>query len=297
MARMRCGGSNMAVLLQNEGVPCDAIETMLVSGSSHAGFLGLKSMMNIDNVHGITTERSFYRPLELEETGEENLEGFFHQTEKKRRLTADQVQFLEKNFAFDNKLEPERKIQLAKDLGLQPRQVAIWFQNRRARWKTKQMEKDYEVLKSSYDVLKADCENLLRENEKLKAEVLFLTEELLKREKGDSQTYDVQVPPPLLQKLDLVSFSEEKKPDVDVLLCKPEDLSSANSTVSDSDSPHCTDGLLSPPLEPADASNVFDQVGLSHLDKYEGIKGCSFLKPEDNSCNYVFPVEDQAFWF
>lgn len=127
--------------------------------------------MNIDNVHGITTERSFYRPLELEETGEENLEEFFHQTEKKRRLTADQVQFLEKNFALDNKLEPERKIQLAKDLGLQPRQVAIWFQNRRARWKTKQMEKDYEALKSRHDVLKADYENLLKEREKLKAEV------------------------------------------------------------------------------------------------------------------------------
>ncbi|KAG1346190.1 homeobox-leucine zipper protein HAT5 [Cocos nucifera] len=254
-------------------------------------------MMNIDNVHGITTERSFYQPLELEETGEENLEEFFHQTEKKRRLTTDQVQFLEKNFALDNKLEPERKIQLAKDLGLQPRQVAIWFQNRRARWKTKQMEKDYEALKSSYDVLKADCENLLRENEKLKAEVLFLTEKLLKREKGNLQTYDIQVPPPLLQKLDLVSFAEEVKPDVHVLQRKPEDLSSANSTISDSDSPHCTDGLLSPPLEPADTSNVFDQAGPSHLDKYEGIKGCSFLKLEDNSCNYVFPVEDQAFWF
>lgn len=125
---------------------------------------------------------------------------------------------------------------------------------------------------------------------------MFLTEKLLKREKGDLQTYEIQVPPPLLQKLELVSFSEEKKPDVHALLCKPEDLSSANSTVSDSDSPR-TDGLLSPPLEPADTSNVFDQAGLSHLDKDEEIKGCSFLRLEDNSCNYVFPVEDQAFWF
>ncbi|XP_008775589.1 homeobox-leucine zipper protein HAT5-like [Phoenix dactylifera] len=297
MARMRCGGPSMAVLLQNEGVPCNAIETLLVSGSSHAGFLGLKSMMDIDNAHGITTERSFCRPLELEETGEENLEEFFHQTEKKRRLTADQVQFLEKNFTLENKLEPERKIQLAKDLGLQPRQVAIWFQNRRARWKTKQMEKDYEALKSSYDVLKADHENLLKEKEKLKEEVLFLTEKLLQREKGDLQTYEIKVPPPLLQKLDFVSVSEEKKPDVHVLLCKPEDLSSANSTVSDSDSPRCTDGLLSPLLEPADTSNVFDQAGLSHADEDEEIKGCSFLKLEENSCNYILPVDDQAFWF
>ena len=67
--------------------------------------------------------------------------------EKKRRLNVEQVRTLEKNFELANKLEPERKIQLARALGLQPRQVAIWFQNRRARWKTKQLEKDYDVLK------------------------------------------------------------------------------------------------------------------------------------------------------
>ncbi|CAI0549406.1 unnamed protein product, partial [Linum tenue] len=90
---------------------------------------------------------------------------------KKRRLSVDQVQFLEKSFEVENKLEPERKIQLAKDLGLQPRQVAIWFQNRRARWKTKRLEKDYDLLQSSYDTLKADYDGLLREKDKLKAEV------------------------------------------------------------------------------------------------------------------------------
>ncbi|KAM1135198.1 hypothetical protein TB2_044195 [Malus domestica] len=58
----------------------------------------------------------------------------------------------------------------AKDLGLQPRQVAIWFQNRWARWKTKHLEKDYEVLQANYNNLKANCENLSKENDKLKAE-------------------------------------------------------------------------------------------------------------------------------
>ncbi|KAL2898397.1 Homeobox-leucine zipper protein HOX21 [Bienertia sinuspersici] len=66
--------------------------------------------------------------------------------EKKKRLNLEQVKTLEKHFEQGNKLEPERKIQLAKALNLQPRQVAIWFQNRRARWKTKQLEKDYSLI-------------------------------------------------------------------------------------------------------------------------------------------------------
>ena len=78
---------------------------------------------------------------------------------------------MEKSFEEENKLEPERKTQLAKKLGLQPRQVAVWFQNRRARWKTKQLERDYDVLKSSYDTLLSSYDSIMKENEKLKSEV------------------------------------------------------------------------------------------------------------------------------
>ncbi|KAH6760135.1 hypothetical protein C2S52_009421 [Perilla frutescens var. hirtella] len=76
-----------------------------------------------------------------------------HISEKKRRLSVDQVKALEKNFEVENKLEPERKVKLAQELGLQPRQVAVWFQNRRARWKTKQLERDYGIreLKSKFN--------------------------------------------------------------------------------------------------------------------------------------------------
>ncbi|KAK2661815.1 hypothetical protein Ddye_000389 [Dipteronia dyeriana] len=98
--------------------------------------------------------------------------------EKKRRLTPDQVHMLEKSFETENKLEPERKTQLAKKLGLQPRQVAVWFQNRRARWKTKQLERDYDVLKSSYDALLSNYDTLVKENDKLKSEVVSLTEKV-----------------------------------------------------------------------------------------------------------------------
>ena len=93
--------------------------------------------------------------------------------EKKRRLSAEQVRALERSFEVENKLEPERKARLARDLGLQPRQVAVWFQNRRARWKTKQLEKDYDVLKRQFDAVKAENDALLSHNKKLQSEVLL----------------------------------------------------------------------------------------------------------------------------
>lgn len=102
--------------------------------------------------------------------------------EKKRRLTPEQVCLLERSFEADNKLEPEKKSELAKKLGLQPRQVAVWFQNRRARWKTKQLERDYDRLKASYDALLADHDSLLKDNDRLRSQVISLTEKLREKE-------------------------------------------------------------------------------------------------------------------
>lgn len=138
--------------------------TGFVSGSwSLADFEGLA--MN-------TFDRPLFKPVELDDFGDNDSDDSLHHQEKKRRLRTDQIQFLENSFELENKLEPERKAQLAQVLGLKPRQVAIWFQNRRARWKTKQLEKDFEALKSSYDGLKVDHECLLKEKEELEAEVI-----------------------------------------------------------------------------------------------------------------------------
>ncbi|KAJ1419606.1 Leucine zipper, homeobox-associated [Sesbania bispinosa] len=98
----------------------------------------------------------------------------FQSGEKKKRLNLEQVRALEKSFELGNKLEPERKVQLAKALGLQPRQIAIWFQNRRARWKTKQLEKEYEVLKKQFEAVKTDNNVLKAQNQKLHAELQAL---------------------------------------------------------------------------------------------------------------------------
>ncbi|KAL8476237.1 hypothetical protein ACS0TY_028772 [Phlomoides rotata] len=99
-------------------------------------------------------------------------------SEKKRRLSVDQVKALEKNFEVENKLEPERKVKLAQELGLQPRQVAVWFQNRRARWKTKQLERDYGLLKANHDALKLKFGSLQKENESLLNEIRELKSKL-----------------------------------------------------------------------------------------------------------------------
>lgn len=108
-----------------------------------------------------------------------------HMAEKKRRLSVDQVKALEKNFEVENKLEPERKVKLAQELGLQPRQVAVWFQNRRARWKTKQLERDYGVLKANFDALKHNYETLKLDNETLLNEIGELKSKL--NEDGKSE--------------------------------------------------------------------------------------------------------------
>ncbi|KAJ6954617.1 homeobox-leucine zipper protein ATHB-6-like isoform X1 [Populus alba x Populus x berolinensis] len=121
--------------------------------------------------------RDFQSMLDsLEE--EDYSEAANHVGEKKRRLNLHQVKALEKNFEVENKLEPERKLKLAGELGLQPRQIAIWFQNRRARWKTKQLERDYGTLKANYEALKLDYSNLEQKNEVLAQEVKELKAKL-----------------------------------------------------------------------------------------------------------------------
>lgn len=152
-----CRGNNMNMLF--------------LGNAADLGFRG-RSMMSMEE--GSKRRPFFSSPDELydEEYYEEQL------PEKKRRLTSEQVHLLEKSFEEENKLEPERKTQLAKKLGLQPRQVAVWFQNRRARWKTKQLERDYDVLKASYDSLLSTYDSIMKENEKLKSEVASLNEKL-----------------------------------------------------------------------------------------------------------------------
>ncbi|KAK8475324.1 hypothetical protein V6N13_131250 [Hibiscus sabdariffa] len=85
-------------------------------------------------------------------------------TRKKLRLSKEQSAFLEESFKEHNTLNPKQKLALAKQLNLRPRQVEVWFQNRRARTKLKQTEVDCEYLKRC-------CETLTEENKRLQKEL------------------------------------------------------------------------------------------------------------------------------
>ncbi|KAI3685144.1 hypothetical protein L6452_34378 [Arctium lappa] len=189
------GGGGGSVLLTNKRVHCSSslnpVDSFFLARSS--SLQGSRSMVSFED-RGNGSGGQFFQSFDHEDNGDDEYDEYFHQPEKKRRLTADQVRFLEESFESDNKLDPERKIKLAKDLGLQPRQVAIWFQNRRARWKNKQLEKDYDDLQESYNKLKANYDDLVKEKEKLKSEVHELSDKLLLQEKGTSDSSSTKCP-------------------------------------------------------------------------------------------------------
>ncbi|KAL0533253.1 hypothetical protein IC582_030469 [Cucumis melo] len=83
---------------------------------------------------------------------------------KKLRLSRQQSAFLEESFKQHHTLYPKQKLEVARRLNLRPRQVEVWFQNRRARTKLKQNEVECEYLKKC-------CATLTQQNTKLQKEL------------------------------------------------------------------------------------------------------------------------------
>nr|ABK24536.1 unknown [Picea sitchensis] len=90
-------------------------------------------------------------------------------TRKKLRLSKEQSAYLEESFKEHNTLNPKQKLALAKQLNLRPRQVEVWFQNRRARTKLKQTEVDCEYLKRCYETLTEENRRLQKDIQELRA--------------------------------------------------------------------------------------------------------------------------------
>ncbi|CAL9083460.1 unnamed protein product [Musa textilis] len=87
---------------------------------------------------------------------------------KKLRLTKEQSAMLENRFKERTSLNPKQKQALARQLNLRPRQVEVWFQNRRARTKLKQTEVDRELLRRCYEKLTAENQRLRKELQEMK---------------------------------------------------------------------------------------------------------------------------------
>ncbi|KAL2524220.1 Homeobox-leucine zipper protein ATHB-52 [Abeliophyllum distichum] len=94
-----------------------------------------------------------------------------HQLKHKKRLTEEQVRLLETSFNLNNKLNPDRKSELAQQLGLPSSRVAIWYQNRRARNKNQSLEVDHKALKLRLENVTADNARLQEEVQRLKQEL------------------------------------------------------------------------------------------------------------------------------
>ncbi|KAL6656851.1 hypothetical protein ACP70R_004631 [Stipagrostis hirtigluma subsp. patula] len=110
---------------------------------------------------------------------------------KKRRLSDEQVEMLELSFREERKLETGRKVHLAAELGLDPKQVAVWFQNRRARHKSKLLEEEFAKLKQAHDAAILHKCHLENEVLRLKERLVVTEEELARLRSAASQSHAV----------------------------------------------------------------------------------------------------------
>ncbi|XP_071694305.1 homeobox-leucine zipper protein HOX17-like [Rutidosis leptorrhynchoides] len=105
-------------------------------------------------------DRSLKRNVNNANIGDNNGDG----SRKKLKLTTEQTTLLEDSFKTHSTLNTGQKQELSRKLNLLPRQIEVWFQNKRTRTKLKQIGQECELLKKR-------CETLNEENSRLKNEL------------------------------------------------------------------------------------------------------------------------------
>ncbi|TXG54195.1 hypothetical protein EZV62_019451 [Acer yangbiense] len=125
---------------------------------------------------------------ELESGGEQQ-----PSNKKKRyhRHTARQIQEMESMFKECPHPDDKQRMKLSQDLGLKPRQVKFWFQNRRTQMKAQQDRSDNVILRAENDSLK-------NENYRLQAELRNLERVCCLASRYSGRPIQVMTPAPTL---------------------------------------------------------------------------------------------------
>ncbi|XP_051115085.1 homeobox-leucine zipper protein HAT22-like [Andrographis paniculata] len=155
VASLREKKSEPSLSLSLSGEPSDQIQLDNLYGQDSAASSSVKRER--EGEEAVETDRISSRMI-----GDDDDDG--SNGRKKLRLTKAQSALLEESFKRRSTLNPKLKQDLARDLKLRPRQVEVWFQNRRARTKLKQTEIDCEFLRKC-------CESLADENRRLQKEL------------------------------------------------------------------------------------------------------------------------------
>ncbi|CAN6283810.1 unnamed protein product [Urochloa humidicola] len=132
---------------------------MELSGGSGSGHLdGLLSFADVDDDRGDHKPQHDLQPVEATAGQQQQQVATTANGKKKRyhRHTAHQIQQMEALFKECPHPDDKQRLKLSQELGLKPRQVKFWFQNRRTQMKAQQDRADNVLLRAENESLKTD---------------------------------------------------------------------------------------------------------------------------------------------
>ncbi|KAL5680958.1 hypothetical protein ACJX0J_007343, partial [Zea mays] len=154
-------GGIMGALQVAKDEDMDQLEMeMELSGGSGSGHLdGLLSFADVDDDR--PEQKPQHSGLELQTTADaagqqQQLATANGKKKRYHRHTAHQIQQMEALFKECPHPDDKQRLKLSQELGLKPRQVKFWFQNRRTQMKAQQDRADNVLLRAENESLKSD---------------------------------------------------------------------------------------------------------------------------------------------